>query len=287
MKRLLFLIVLFCPPAFAEDLPILWFEAGTDNEMIVRSDDFTRWSLRHEHRIIGRETAFADHMRFSVPSINPGMLLPAIVFRNDTPYRKVFIASPDPFIDRKAWFEQHPIALYDPEGTTIEIFEDEEMPFTRLRSFADIEAVKKGIVIVGEGTDFDRERGLAELLFEYAANGGIVFVTAPKGDIQLDFSHRLRSLLMTDNPKHLFPDASKRAMMETWILYSARSEVVLRGSAMGWDRGITIVDICFDNIPPTNGRIVFDREPIFTKWKTCVESRWYFKSLIETLSCQN
>jgi hypothetical protein len=43
--------------------------------------------------------------------------------------------------------------------------------------------------------------------------------------------------------------------------------------------GPTVVDISFPN-----GRIIFDREPIFSQWKTNIETRYYFKSLIETLT---
>jgi hypothetical protein len=287
------MLLFLCTPLFAEGLPVVWLEAGTESQTIIvnHADNMQmNWALRHEHRILDQGNRYSVlafgqlAIKTKVPPLKPGVRLNAKLFFGETLHREVIIASPDPFEDSKKWFALHPIALYDPEKTTAELFEEEEIPFKRLRSFADIEAVDKGVVIIGEAVDFDRERELAKLLFEYAAKGGIVFVVAPKGNIQLDFSHRLRSLTMTESPKHLFPEASKRAMAETWILHSLRSEVMLRGSSMGWDRGMTVVDICFDSIPPMNGRIIFDREPIFSRWKSQVEARWYFKSLIETLT---
>jgi hypothetical protein len=293
MKRLLFLIVLFCTPAFAADLPVIWLETQNESQTIIvdQADNMPMdWALRHEHRILDRGTNYTVlgfgqlALKTKVSPPKPGVCLNAKLFFGETPRYNVIVASPDPFEDRKEWFDKHPIALYDPEKTTAELLEEEEIPFKRLRSFADIEAVENVVIVIGEETDFDREKGLAELLFQKAAQGGNVFVVAPKGYVQLYFSHTLRSLLMTEDPKHLFPNASKRAMMETWILHSWRSEVMIRSSAMRWDRGMTVVDICFDNFPQKNGRIIFDREPIFSHWGKRVESRWYFKSLIETLT---
>ena len=247
MKRLLpLLLCLFpCFPSFAEELPILWLEAGKENEFQTVVDPgknlSVEWTLRFEHRIIDRGPYYdigaqaAGHrmLKIKVPPVKPGIYLKATLFFGETPYRDVIIASPDPFEDRKEWFDKHPIALYDPEGTTIELFEQEEMPFTRLRSFADIEAVKRGIVIIGEGTDFDRERGLAELLFEYAANGGIVFLVAPEGSIPLVFPGPIRAILMKEEPKHLFLDASVRGKGKTLALSTANNQVILISK---WDR---------------------------------------------------
>ena len=299
MKRLLFFIVLFCSPVFAENLPIQWFEAGKETEVPVIGLS-GHWELRYEHRILDRGT-IADtaekvtKIKIKIPPLKPGLQMRAKMFINGAANSEALIASPDPFENPGEWFDKHPIALYDPEKTTAEILEREKVPFTHLRSFADIEAVKQGVIIIGEKTDFDRERGLAELLYEYAANGGSVYVAAPEGSLSLHFPKPIDSLLMTKRPKHLFPDMSEsffRAKGHTWTLRASHNQVIIvREFDPSPDAdGTEVVDIRFqDTFDPirgqiTGGRIVFDCFSVFRTWEGWIESRWYFKSLIETLS---
>ena len=89
-----------------------------------------------------------------------------------------------------------------------------------------------------------------------------------------------------ESPKYLFPDASKREKGETLALAIVNNRLTLisgddtRFSGYKSVDDTTIIDIQLKN----NGRIIFDRAPIFTQWESQVESRWYFKSLIETLT---
>jgi len=291
MKRLLFLTVLFCSPVFADELPVLWLTAGQERAMYFDEPE-GHWILHHEHRVLNSgtiremqmhvswqpEPRVSNFTSFKTPPLNPGLQLRAEFLVDNVPKYKVIIAASDPFEDRKKWFDEHPIALYDPEKTTVELFEEEEIPFKRLRSFADIESAKNTVIVIGEATDFDRERGLAELLFEKAAQDGSILVIAPKGDIPLVFSSPIRSLLMTESPKHIFPDVSDRTKWETWALDVVSNQVVLTDAPPG---GATVMDIHFPN-----GRIIFDRVRTVSQWKELkrVEAPWYFKSLIETLT---
>jgi len=314
MKRLLLFTVLLCSPAFAEELPIRWLEAGKETELFFFHPPKADWSLRFEHRILD-QGRFADASRILVtggrafkikaPPLRPGITLKAKLFFGDTPRYDIVIASPDPFEDRKEWFDKHPIALYDPDKTTIDIFEEREIPFQHLRSFADIINVKNAVVVVGQNIDFEREKDLSDLLFHKATAGSAVLVASPQGDIPLYYyplaarryhspTPSIHSLTLSAEAKELFPLASGRLNSTKWNMYTKDNHPFLV-SKPGTGAGATILDIRFIdmNLPQRFiepweeseysepfGRIVFDKNLRFNT----VESWWYFKSLIEILT---
>ena len=305
MKRLLFfLIITFASPLLADDLPVLWLEAGKENEFqtVVPGPQTIDWSLRFEHRVLDQgkahETTYTQAMghrilKIKTPPLKPGVMLNAQLLIGDAPYRNVVIAPSDPFEDRETWFAEHPIALYDPNKTTIELFEEEEIPFKRLGSFAEIEAVENAVIVIGQGVDFEREKGLSELLFQKAADGGTVLVATPSGDIPLDYPPTIYSLTLNAEAKYLFPLASGRMGGGKWTLQTKDDQlflVVYTDSRFKMiTLGASLLDIRFADTrkgweavsTQSFGRIIIDKE---LRFFNNVESRWYFKSLIETLT---
>ena len=293
MKRLLFFTALLCSPVFADDLPIIWLEAGKETELKVPETHEKRWELRYEHRVLS-SGAIGPRTIIRTPPLNPGLRMQAVWLIDNVPARNAIIASPDPFVDRKEWFDKHPIALYDTEKTTIDIFETEEIPFKHLRSFADIEAVENAVIVVGQDVDFEREKGLAELLFQKAAEGGSVLVAAPKGDIPLDYPPAIYSLTLSAEATYLFPLASSRRGVFKWALHTKEGQLFLVSTPHTREHldsmaggGPSIVDIRFvdpkGGLPANTrplGRIIIDKDLRFHN----VESRWYFKALIEQLT---
>jgi len=322
MKRLLFLPFLtafLCSSVFAEDLPILWLEAGKEREVQwVHPGPAQDWTLRFEHRTLasgrlltlsGAATIGHRSMAIKTPPVNPGVCLSAKLYFGDQHAVNVVIASSDPFEDRKEWFDKHPIALYDPEKTTADIFEEQEIPFQHLRSFADIEAVKDAVIVVGQGVDFEREKGLAELLFLKATDGGSVLVASPKGDVPFhippEYQPLIYSLTLSADVKYLFPLSAGPIGGVRWALQTKDNQLVLaHNDAVGPQRakvlgvGPSILDIRFANkifgpeiVPSPLGRIMFDKNLVFLHdefeprvFVPEIETRYYFKTLIETLS---
>ena len=307
MQRLFILLILFVSPLFAEDLPILWLEAGKENECgdVVHEPLPQDWTLRFEHRILDQGKIHEDRhvqaqehrtLKIKPPPLKPGVMLKAKLFIGDKPYREVVIASPDPFEDRKEWFDKHPIALYDPEKTTIKIFEEEKIPFDRILCIPDLEDVF-AIIVIGQHIDFDKEKGLAKLLFQKAAEGCPVLVAAPMGDIPLDYHPAIYSLTLSAEAKYLFPLATGRRCGNQWALQARGDQLFLvQNSAVPYGYGSeafkvgtagpSILDIRFAAAQESQstqpvGRIVFDSNLRFFE---NIESRWYFKSLIETLT---
>lgn len=308
------MLVVFASPLYAEELPVLWLEAGKENRVGFDKPG-ERWTLRHENRILASGTVRNESASFpqstmyptpfyqetvKSPPLNPGVRLHAKILQGDIPKYDVLLVASDPFPDKKSWCETHSIALYDPEKKTAEILRENEIPFTPLRSFAEIENVENAVIVIGHGTDFETEKGLAELLFEQSAKGASVFVAAPKGVIPLDYDPSICSLNLCSDAEYLFPFAVKRAGGANWKLEALKERLILKekfippfgieGTAKVMGVGPTILDIRFMDPKYINrpvrplGRIIFDKEFYFSRWKSDVAERYYFKTLIETLS---
>lgn len=93
--------------------------------------------------------------------------------------KPIWIFPDDPFYNRKTWLEELNIALFDPVGETEKVFDKAEIPYRLLPRSSAIEALEKGIVIVGEGVSLDSFRGLFEGLTNAAARGVPVLCLAP------------------------------------------------------------------------------------------------------------
>jgi len=299
MKRLFFLLTLFCSPAFAEAPPI-WIEAGSNIGQATRENDTLlgkRWELRYEHRVLSSGTFRSPLTPINAPPLKQGLLMRAKLFVDDAPFHDVVIAAlePIPFEDKEAWASEHPLALYDPEDTTGPMLRGNKIPYKQLDSFADIEAVTDAVIIIGMGVDFNQEEGLAELLFRKGADGAVIWVPNPKGDIPLVFSPKMESILLSKEATYLFPLAATRISYPKWTLQTKEGDLFLVDPPKmtrkeEWDTmphdGPSILDIRFvkHRDAKSQGRIIFDR--VYVKVFTNVESRWYFKSMIETLTPQ-
>ncbi|MDR1959423.1 MAG: hypothetical protein LBQ54_10360 [Planctomycetaceae bacterium] len=258
MKHMFFiLLTLFPAVLFAEELPVIWVEAGTNQKInlnLPMSEVWTRkripvsnpisnssgyWTLLYEHRVLASGTTSCNPSQIGTifsfdlktPSVKEGVTLQAELSFNDVTVRKVVVASQEPFEDRKAWFGKYPVALYDPEGKTAEFFEKEEYPFQHLKSFNDIETVTGRTIIIGEKTSFVRKRGLDKVLYQKMQTGNSVLVVAPVDNFPLDFSdpnNTVYSLSLTENAKHLFPLEPDYWMTDSaWVLQSERGIVIL------------------------------------------------------------
>ena len=325
MKRLRFLLfafAAFASPLFAEELPILWLEAGKETEVqwahIGPAQD---WSLRFEHRTLDSgkltnlttaATAGQRSLTVKTPPVKLGLCVQAQLDFADRPVANVVIASPDPFEDRKAWCENHPIALFDmrsilgfsyPPSVT-DLLKREEISFTSLTSFADIEHCTHAVILVAGEIDFEKQRGLSDVLYEKAASGHSVLIVGPQGDVPLHFHPAIHSLKLLDHRREILPNSSRWGRGDAWTFQVKQGQVVLSpeivyptnvpGPAKMSSVGPKILDVVFTfqertseyevGRPVPKGRLYIDRDPIFQYWDTNVASRYYFKSLIESLT---
>ncbi len=98
-----------------------------------------------------------------------------------TTERDVWLFPRSAFADRIEWLKKLKITLYDPKGATAKLFAAEKIPFEEVRELDAVEALKEGVLIVGEGVAFHDEKGLAATLPKLAAAGLTVLCLAPAG----------------------------------------------------------------------------------------------------------
>ena len=104
-----------------------------------------------------------------------GQTKPAATYEQD-----LHVFPKNPFADRSEWLKKLKINLYDPKGDTAKVLKAADVPFEEARSVDAVADLKEGVVIVGEGTSFKEEKGLAAELQKRAAAGLVVLVLAPK-----------------------------------------------------------------------------------------------------------
>ena len=157
-------------------------------------------SLRHgmvdvQHR--GDGPTFTN-IRVPLPGVKDEVILDTIFTaalvdrageRLATHSRPVRIFAEDPFVNRRRWLEGLKIAVFDPVGDTVGVFERSGVPFTPVRGASDIDGMRTGLLVVGEGTSWRGEPGLSAALVAAAARGVSVLCMAPRdGTLRLPAS---------------------------------------------------------------------------------------------------
>lgn len=85
----------------------------------------------------------------------------------------------DPYTDRREWLESLDLHLYDPEDSTVKLFEEAKIPYSRITNSNVLADFDEGILIVGSGTSLRKNRGLTDSLMELAQRGVRVICLAP------------------------------------------------------------------------------------------------------------
>jgi len=134
-------------------------------------------------------------LSFAPPPVKDGVILEArliaalFVDGQDKPAvvheKTIWIYPRNPFADRQTWLKNLQITLFDPERKTTAVLGKLKVPFAETVNVAALGELKKGIVIVGEGTSFAEYRDLSETLNRAAANGVAVLCLAPAGGVLL------------------------------------------------------------------------------------------------------
>lgn len=156
------------------------------------------WSLSAHGRSLRHGTVDVQHrgdgptitdIRVPLPGVKDGVVLDTIFTvalvdgaggRLATHSRPVRIFAEDPFVDRRLWLERLRIAVFDPVGDTVGVFERSGVPFTPVRGASDIDGMRTGLLVVGEGTSWRAEPGLSATLVAAAARGVSVLCMAPR-----------------------------------------------------------------------------------------------------------
>lgn len=91
----------------------------------------------------------------------------------------VYVYPNDPFSQIQSALRDAAIELFDPPRTTHDIFERSSIPHRLHRRLSTLDAIDRGCIVVGEGLDLDRHRGLAATLAAAAGRGVSVVMFRP------------------------------------------------------------------------------------------------------------
>ena len=128
-------------------------------------------------------------VKLPVPPVKDGIVFPAAVrvaaveAGGTEPVatlgQDLWVYPDDPFAGRAAWLKGLGIIVYDPPGATAQLLTRLDVPFEERHTPAALTEVDSGVLLVGEGTTFGQEPGLADVLAAAAVRGAVVVVLAP------------------------------------------------------------------------------------------------------------
>lgn len=211
------LLTFLYSPELAQSLTIkstntwngIFADTATPYEIVLSGEQNTHysltWTLKSKGRTLsnGRQTirfsnsnAIATTLPLRTPPVKSGVNVEAeliITIINEvnseqsTRYEtKLNIYGPDLLLTDKHFYKKLNIQLFDPIGKTAKIFDDLKIPYeTRTKSQL-INIKQKGLIIVGEETALDQERGLINSLIKLASQGQRVLILQPSsGEIPI------------------------------------------------------------------------------------------------------
>lgn len=99
----------------------------------------------------------------------------------------VWIFSRNAFSDRRDWLSSLHLKVFDPQGETVEVFNEHEIPHEQIRSRETINEVVEGILVVGEGVSLKKQDGLIDDL-RNLANRGVPVLCLASSEGEFSFS---------------------------------------------------------------------------------------------------
>ncbi len=156
------------------------------------------WSLTVGRRTLARgETSVSAgprkvgtvEIQCDLPQVAEGVVMPAVLSvacyapNARTPAaslaKSLWIFPENPFAGRSQWLKQLRIHLFDPAGKTRNVLRKQAIPFTETGNVDSLTALDRGVLIIGEGTSFQKYRGLPRIMIQVAAKGIPVLCLAP------------------------------------------------------------------------------------------------------------
>jgi len=165
---------------------------GTESVFHLESADRAaiRWrlSIGGQTLLQGASRVAADGMHevaIAWPPVKPGVVLEARLDfsrADEGVTRTVYLFNDEPFAGRREWLADLRMVLYDPPGTTADLFDAAEFPYTRISNLAALEG-HDGVILIGEGVVLEEEPGLADSVWKAAARGARVLCLAPASGV--------------------------------------------------------------------------------------------------------
>ena len=190
---------------------------------------------------------------------------------------------------RRELLESRHIRLFDPEGATAEVFDAAEIPYTLVANLSALD-VPDSLIVVGEGVSLDEYPGLAQAIWNAAANGRAVLCLAPaEGFLPLPVADAVRPSSLALRDAEIVRELDKRLDAKAWApdgVMATRhftpavegQQIVARmtGPETGWP--------CLAIAYPGGGRVVLCAFDVVKKWQTGPAPRYLLVRLLEVLT---
>lgn len=292
------------------DAAVAWNAMAGKDKLVVRdlmglqAGNLVWFRVAKDQRTLYSGTARvgADHclaLPVTLPGMKPGVSLALQVeLREGTEHGRALrgpetlwamAAQPcepghNPAAPRRVW-------LYDHENRTEAALRSISLSFETLRRIEELDSLTNAVVVVGEDTSLDGERGLWEALMSATAKGNRILLLAPAdgylhppanwrrliaGEAEEVLRHPIRGsapykLDLTDWP----PD--RAALRMRFHLVGMRDEAVFAASedsgsaAVGWNYG------------PAGGQFLACGLGVVAKWEQTPAARWLLVEMLEKL----
>lgn len=196
------------------------------------------WSYSANGRTISRGESAIKHgddgdlieVKLSIPRATDGVVMETELSvrlhekGDSTPVaehtKTIWLFPEDPFFEKTEWLEELKITLFDPDGKTADLFDESEIPYEETKNLGALSHLDEGLLIVGEGVSFLRNRGLDQSIMQLAAKGIPVLVLAP--------SEGSLAMPRSDDPE--FPTPKQFSLRSEDVL----TEINKRFDVQGW-----------------------------------------------------
>ena len=281
------------------------FEVSSTLKAEVRAS----WSLAAESGVLARrETTFAVEpdkpgvlsARFELPDAREGIILPldltvAVESRGEHANlkKRLWLFPDDPFALEKEWLEELKIKLFDPAGETARRFTDAKIPFEPIRTIDQAAVLGEGVLVVGEGLSWVKQRALPGLVLDLASTGvGVLALSPTDGSLPLFGSDAenlpsLESMLIRRSD--IISELDKRLDAVAW---PPDGKLQASGLQISADRGRVVARAvegtdgwpwfeCHFAAP--RGRLIVCGFPVVKQWDAGPTPRYLFARMLERL----
>ncbi len=207
----------------------------------------------------------------------------------------VWVFPRDPFADRSEWLKSLKLSVFDPPGDTLTVLKDNEVPHEPLRSREDLDDVKEGIVIVGEGVSLKKHDGLIDDLRNLAARGVPVLCLAlADGEFSFASDKPLVAAVQLRRAD-VIRELDKRLDTATW----PKGDSQVRGLKIGAESEEVVAEISDDrrswpwcewqfdresDKSEKNSRLIWCGFGIITSWDDGPTPRYLLSKILERLT---
>ena len=317
-------LVTAAPPDLAPANGRTNFFAGRDATLrtVIRGGDAVAGRLAWNLTALGRTLrggtldvahdggpATAIDVAMEMPDVKEGIVLEATLTtvladaagtRLAACARPVRIFSADPFFERTRWLEGINLALIDPVGDTERVLVAAGVPFTLVRTEADITAAEPRIIVVGEGTSWLEGPDLATLLSRFASRGVPVLCLAPRdGTLPLPgttpvegaaivkrLAFERAGVVAAFDPRldGRDWDTEDRTIVSRFVIATEGDRAVLRIAAADDPSGWPWVESEYTDHTTATAKLVFCGHGIVSHWNETPSARYLFAAILHRLT---